>query len=198
MADSIVVGCACGKRLSVRAEAAGKKTKCPRCGEVVRIPGPAGGSGKPATGRARAPRRAEGPVGARPAPVGPAPDTKPRSVTRSCPACSEAIPLAVQTCPHCGELLGARRRAAEEAAAEDGGTFAPEKAGIRAGMVGGIIIMAIAAIWFVGGLAAGILFYYPPVLFVIGIFAFVKGLVTGNVAGERTRRPRSRRPRRAG
>jgi hypothetical protein len=28
-----------------------------------------------------------------------------------------------------------------------------------------------------------IAFFYPPVLFVIGLIAFVKGLVTGNITG---------------
>lgn len=66
----------------------------------------------------------------------------------------------------------------------DEGFFAPEKRGIEKGMVGGIAMMAIAAVWFFAGLYVGIFFYYPPVLFLIGVFAFLKGLFSGNVAGE--------------
>ncbi len=39
--------------------------------------------------------------------------------------------------------------------------------------------MLIAVLWFVAGLFAGILFYYPPILFIIGLVAFCKGLVNG-------------------
>lgn len=65
-----------------------------------------------------------------------------------------------------------------------GGTFAPERMGIRKGMVGGLVMMAIAAVWFFGGLAAGYIFYYPPILFIVGVYAFLKGLFTGNIRGE--------------
>ena len=36
----------------------------------------------------------------------------------------------------------------------------------------------------VGGLFADIIFFYPPILFLIGLFAFLKGLVTGNLSGK--------------
>ena len=68
---------------------------------------------------------------------------------------------------------------------DDHDAFAPERRGISAGMVGGIIMMVIAVVWFVLGWMAGIIFIYPPILFVIGLFAFFKGLFTGNVAGGR-------------
>jgi hypothetical protein len=61
--------------------------------------------------------------------------------------------------------------------------FGPEKSGIERGMAGGIVMMAIAVIWFGLGWMAGIIFYYPPILFLIGAFGFLKGLVTGNVSG---------------
>ncbi len=61
--------------------------------------------------------------------------------------------------------------------------FGPEKKGIQKGVLGGFIMMAIAFAWFFGGLAVGIVFWYPLVLFAIGVYAFVKGIVTGNVGG---------------
>ncbi len=67
-----------------------------------------------------------------------------------------------------------------------GGFFGPEKAGINKGVMGGVLMMAIAVVWFVVGLYFDILFYYPPILFVIGLYAFFKGLFTGNVAGEKS------------
>jgi hypothetical protein len=61
--------------------------------------------------------------------------------------------------------------------------FAPEKKGIEKGVMGGIVMMVLAAVWFFGGYAMGIIFFYPPILFLFGLFAFAKGLFTGNVAG---------------
>lgn len=46
------------------------------------------------------------------------------------------------------------------------------------GMLGGILMMGIAAVWFFAGLAAGYIFFYPPILFVIGLAAFCRGMFT--------------------
>ena len=64
-----------------------------------------------------------------------------------------------------------------------GGFFGPEKKGLDAGVIGGLAMMGIATVWFIGGLAMGILFYYPPILFVIGLFGFLRGMFSGNVSG---------------
>jgi hypothetical protein len=66
----------------------------------------------------------------------------------------------------------------------DTGFFAPERRGISKGVLGGFIMMTIAVVWFVAGFAAGFIFYYPPILFLIGLYALVKGVFTGNFAGE--------------
>jgi hypothetical protein len=50
---------------------------------------------------------------------------------------------------------------------------------ISAGVVQGLLMMGGAAIWFFLGLAADRIFFYPPILFVIGIVRLVGGL-TGN------------------
>jgi hypothetical protein len=50
--------------------------------------------------------------------------------------------------------------------------------------MGGFAMMAIAAIWFFAGLYVGLIFYYPPILFVIGLYAVLKGILTGNLAGD--------------
>lgn len=83
------------------------------------------------------------------------------------------------------ELSGAgyvpRERVSETV--EDDGIFAPERRGLDKGILGGAVMMLIAVVWFALGWAAGYIFYYPPVLFVIGLFGLVKGLLTGNVSG---------------
>jgi hypothetical protein len=75
------------------------------------------------------------------------------------------------------------RERVSDAASEHDGFFAPEKAGLDKGVVGGGVMMLIAVVWFAAGWAAGYIFFYPPVLFVIGLFGLVKGLLTGNVSG---------------
>lgn len=73
---------------------------------------------------------------------------------------------------------------AAEGEEEYRGSFGMEKKGMSKGMLGGIVMMLIAAVWFVVGWMAGIIFFYPPILFIIGLIAFVKGAVTGNIAGK--------------
>ncbi len=61
----------------------------------------------------------------------------------------------------------------------------PQGNAFNAGVFGGLAMMIIAVVWFVGGLMADILFYYPPVLFIIGLVATIKGAVDGNLTGKR-------------
>lgn len=56
------------------------------------------------------------------------------------------------------------------------GAFGSEKRGMDAGVWGGLGLMLLAVVWFVGGLAFNVFFCYPPVLFIIGIVAVVRGL----------------------
>lgn len=44
------------------------------------------------------------------------------------------------------------------------------------GVIGGLLMMIIAAVWFVVGYSAGRIFFYPPILFIIGAIAVVKGV----------------------
>jgi hypothetical protein len=48
---------------------------------------------------------------------------------------------------------------------------------INAGIAAGAVMILIAVVWFVLGLWADRIFFYPPILFVIGVIALVKGLV---------------------
>ncbi len=44
-------------------------------------------------------------------------------------------------------------------------------------IVRGLCTMAFSAVWFVGGLMFGILFYFPPILFCIGLGILIMGLM---------------------
>jgi hypothetical protein len=70
-----------------------------------------------------------------------------------------------------------KRRQAEKAQREgDKGSHSFEKGVFNSGVVGGILAMGGAVLWFVVGLMNDIIFFYPPILFVIGLGAFFKGL----------------------
>jgi hypothetical protein len=78
-----------------------------------------------------------------------------------------------------------RELAAEAAPSGGGGGFGLEQKGIGKGVVGGIIMIIIAVVWFFAGLAADRIFFYPPVLFCIGLYALIKGMAEGNLAGKK-------------
>jgi len=40
----------------------------------------------------------------------------------------------------------------------------------------GLLMIIGAIVWFVGGLFAGYIFFYPPILLIIGLFTMVKGM----------------------
>jgi len=47
---------------------------------------------------------------------------------------------------------------------------------MNAGVVGGLLTILIAAVWFVVGLPAGYIFFYPPILLIAGLISLVNGL----------------------
>lgn len=76
------------------------------------------------------------------------------------------------------------RQKATENEDNEGGFFEPEKKGLQKGVLGGLGMMLIAVVWFVLGWQAGYIYYYPPILFVIGLVGLIKGIIQGNVAGK--------------
>lgn len=50
---------------------------------------------------------------------------------------------------------------------------------LKGSVGGGALAMGGAAVWFVAGLMNDVLFFYPPILFIIGLIAFFKGLAGG-------------------
>lgn len=55
-----------------------------------------------------------------------------------------------------------------------------EKGILGGGVAGGILAMVIAIVWFGVGLKKDWIFFYPPILFVLGLIAFIKGLMGGD------------------
>ncbi len=123
---AIRVICTCGKSLAVKDEYAGKRLKCPGCGQTLKVP----------VGAAAKPQPASGPETAKPAASKPAapPIAKERkAASKACPSCDATMPTNAVLCVNCGydwrtgsklksdERTGDKRRTAWIIAASAGG-----------------------------------------------------------------------------
>ena len=81
----------------------------------------------------------------------------------------------------------ARQLAIKQQEQKESSYFAPEQKGMKKGVLGGLVMILIAIVWFFAGLAVDRIFYYPSVLLIIGIVAIVRGAVEGNLIGEKYR-----------
>jgi hypothetical protein len=63
-------------------------------------------------------------------------------------------------------------------ASEESGPFAFEKSIMNGSIVGGMLAMLVAAVWFVFALnSGGRLYFYPPILFVVGLIGVIRGVM---------------------
>jgi len=173
--------CACGKRLKVADQLVGKRCRCPGCGEIRSVPEArtadpeaaradespiaAGKPRRPVT-EIRAQRRGDIPE------VLPADDDDEEAYK---PRDEEAYePRSKEERPRRREKKLVRKRLPERK-----GFFAFEKGLADKGALAGVLMIVIAVVWFVCGLIfLDRLFFYPPILFVIGVIAFIKGLTS--------------------
>lgn len=59
------------------------------------------------------------------------------------------------------------------------GAFGFEQRILNSSVIGGAVAMLAAAVWFIAGLAAGFIFFYPPILFVLGLIGVMRGIFSG-------------------
>ncbi len=200
MSDRIIVGCSnCDGSFSLPEAVAGKRIRCPKCQNVIAVPGAQAsvavekrkttGLASESTGlrskrppsqprRRKTPERAEQTDESQQdadwpsqqedgdpwSSYGP-PDDSPRALPpRTRQRNEDRSARAVRG-------TGNEFPSSDEAVRETSGRSA------NGSVITGILMMIGAAVWFVGGLAADIIFFYPPVLFVLGIIAMVKGLM---------------------
>jgi hypothetical protein len=164
----IPMTCACGRSLRIKDEFAGRRAKCPGCGTVLHVPLPeVNDEEEPLEVLPAEPPAAEAPpreaIRAEPPPPEPAPP-RPSSPKRRNPRRDEPRDLPREE----------RKRA--PAVAFEEGWFGS----INSGVVGGLLMIIIAVVWFVLGLMADRIFFYPPILLVIGLIAIIKGLFGGD------------------
>jgi LSD1 subclass zinc finger protein len=93
-----------------------------------------------------------------------------------CPECDDEVRPEDTRCS-CGARLTPTRMLMQQEDAKHSGRFGLEKRILSGGVVGGAIAMLIAAAWFSLGLQADRVYFYPPVLFVIGFISLIKGLL---------------------
>jgi hypothetical protein len=160
----IVVSCECGRTLRAKDEAAGRKVRCPACGAIVAVAAPdeyEDVSNDTFSPPVTAPRRkARGPERASTAASDDA-VSRPLSKTDDTPE----PPPPTSRPPR-------RKRRTRRRESEGRGI----SIGI-ASIITGVAMMLGASIWFITGLAFGYIFFYPPILFLLGIAAVVRGFM---------------------
>jgi hypothetical protein len=166
----ITFACSCGKTLRVKDDLAGRWVRCPACKETAIVP-EAAMPPQPAfevvEDEPAPPPRTRVKAEAAPFRFG---DDGPAARPRS-------RPDQEYDGPRKASKRKRSRRREEEAKP---GHFAVERGVVNGGVIGGLAAMAVAVVWFVVGLKNDLIFYYPPILFLLGMVAVVKGLVGGN------------------
>ena len=163
---SVSFRCGCGQQLEVEAEHAGQPVECPTCQQVVTAPRPTPTLAKRAVRPAEP--AAEYEVVDEPTKPSSRPkrwaddddedDDRPRRKKRS---------------------ADDRDRARHLDKPKHSGWFGTENWILSGGVIGGLIAMLVALVWFVLGLMADRIFFYPPILFVVGLVGMIKGMMSG-------------------
>jgi len=159
------ITCACGKRVDIFANPSINGVFCPACGTTLEPTAPAKQMSAPA------PMVAENATAA----VAEEPvDVLPVDGPRTQKEIDEDFRRYIL-----------KQRAAEDKKRSEGRLFGPERSGIRAGVLGGSVMMTAAVLWFGLGLMLDTIFFYPPILFVVGLIAFCRGIFYRNQAPEK-------------
>ena len=100
----------------------------------------------------------------------------------TCAYCKKETSDILRKCQNCGHDLEEYNSNREKALEGTGFTsigngFSIEESILKLGPIGGIIIMIISIVWFFSGLYGGTIFFYPPILFTIGIAGTISGFV---------------------
>ncbi len=164
----ISLTCSCGRSLKARDEFAGRKVRCPDCKNVLEVPDP------------NAPKDPEDEIlNVLLADDSPAGDEAPRAAVRAAPPPDERPvhpPPPRNPLPPPPPVRSVKKKQRDVQRSTPRVVFEEGWFGsVNAGVVGGLLMMGIAAAWFFIALAAGRIFFYPPILFVIGFISMIKG-----------------------
>lgn len=172
--------CACGKSLKVGVEHLGRRVKCPACGEVTRIPADLVPVAASAPARQKAPQSAGAPPPAVPPSANdfefdPLFDETASPASGASPTSPPAFASAGRHQPFKPPARPVQQKVVRKSvprssrqSTTDWGT-----AGV------GVLMMAGAVAWFViGFFAMNVIFFYPPILFVLGLIQFARGMMS--------------------
>lgn len=114
---AIEVRCpSCSKLLKAKETMAGKRVKCPACGEPVTIPSP--GDEEVYDAEVVPPEDEYGlPADSHEAASDEEPDEEPEK--RACPMCGEMINVAAKKCRYCGEVFGKKKKKKSSGSGDD-------------------------------------------------------------------------------
>jgi hypothetical protein len=189
---AITFSCSCGKSLQVKDEYGGKRVRCPACSDAITVPQPEPQfevvEDEPVAPPARV--RAA-PVRAKAMPTSrddddedrdrkrrrdddEDDDDRPRSKRGQYDVQDEEEP------PRKKRSFKPKKKKRAKKEETQQSNYALEKGILNGGVAGGALAMVIAIIWFVVGLMNDWIFFYPPILFILGLIAFIKGLMGGD------------------
>jgi hypothetical protein len=173
----ITFGCDCGKQFTVADEFAGKRTKCPACKSALIVPEaapttPPAPEEEPLSDEDKAFRA-----------LAEAPDPEPSfTPARRDPATTDAPPRRSfpASPPPPPPPAPARKRKPRFDAHSSDGKYERRRGpaiAISPAVAGGLLSIVIAVAWFGLGLAADRIYFYPPIMFLFGLVAVVRGLL---------------------
>jgi hypothetical protein len=167
----IPLSCDCGRSMRIKDELAGRKIRCPACKNVITVRGPQATKAEDEVLIAL-PEDSESDIPVvQPVPKDASIRTegqvrRPSSAVRR----SLPVPLTMPAAPV------KRRKLPRRKASRRSGPLLV----VHREIVAGVLMMVGATVWFVVGFALGWVFFYPPILFVLGIAAVVRGLTGGS------------------
>ncbi len=175
----IPLSCSCGRSFNLKDELAGRKVRCPECRTVLAVPNP-----EPEVDpddlvlevlpadepNSLAPRRAA--IRAEP------PEARP---SRPRPRLEEdEIPSVRRRSDDDPPVRRRRPKLRRESARGPSVTFESGWFGsFNGGVIGGLLMILIAGVWFILGLGFGRIFFYPIFLVIAGVVSIVRG-ISGN------------------
>ncbi|MBI3821807.1 MAG: hypothetical protein HY289_03900 [Planctomycetes bacterium] len=157
--------CDCGRAMRVKDELAGRKIRCPACGEVLTVP--KNEPPKEVDDAALDVLLTESPAEKRrPGPMVEGPDEgeETRVTARPTSKLTRTQPKKLDPTKSAALPRSERRERSEPWLV------------VSPSVITGLLMMVRAVVWFFGALAAGWIFFYPPILFVLGIAAVFRGL----------------------
>src|SRR5216684_3576049 len=158
---AIKLQCDCGRALRLKDHLGGKRIRCPDCNTVLAVPEAVGADVEepqevePADSDDRSPSRSG---------IVPGPSDQYTPRFESAPARSEPDPSRPRK--------RKKRRHDGDSGRDRGGGVS-----ISPGVITGVLMIVGAIVWFIVGLWAGWVFFYPPILLVLGIIRLVTALM---------------------